>query len=143
MDYIKSLRDRIKQKEPKILEKKNLIVNEENNELIGEVNWYWKSEETDWMEIGIVIFNREYWGKGIGFIALKLWIDKIFKLFPEILRLGLSTWSGNIRMIKLAEKLRFKKEAEFRKARIVDHKYYDSISFGILKEEWEEIKRII
>lgn len=40
-------------------------------------------------------------------------------------------------MMKLAEKLGLEKEAEYRKARIVDGKYYDSISYGILKEDWE------
>lgn len=42
-------------------------------------------------------------------------------------------------MMNLAEKLGLKKEAVYRKARIVDKKYYDSISYGILKEEWKEI----
>ena len=30
-----------------------------------------------------------------------------------------------------------KKEAEYRKARIVNGEYYDSVSYGILKEEWQ------
>jgi RimJ/RimL family protein N-acetyltransferase len=59
------------------------------------VNWYWKSEETAWMEIGIVIFNEKYWRMGIGTIALTLWIDEIFHAFPELVRIGLTTWSGN------------------------------------------------
>jgi putative hydrolase of HD superfamily len=28
----------------------------------------------------------------------------------------------------------------YRKARIVDGKHYDSVSYGILREEWEEIQ---
>jgi putative hydrolase of HD superfamily len=39
-------------------------------------------------------------------------------------------------MMRLAEKLGFIKEAVYRKARIVNNEYYDSISYGILKEEW-------
>lgn len=90
------------------------------------------------MEIGIVIFNEEYWGEGIGYIALKMWIDEIFNLNPKLIRIGLSTWSGNERMMKLAEKIGLKKEAVYRKARIVNNQYFDSISYGILKEEWKE-----
>ena len=39
-------------------------------------------------------------------------------------------------MMKLAEKIGLRKEAVYRKARIVDNQYYDAVSYGILKEEW-------
>lgn len=89
------------------------------------------------MEIGIVILNEAYWGRGIGSVALEKWTTEIFHTHKELVRLGLTTWSGNHRMIKLAEKLSFKCEAVYRKARIVRGEYYDSISYGILREEWE------
>lgn len=50
--------------------------------------------------------------------------------------IGSVTWSGNLRMMRLAEKLELKKEAVYRKARIVDRTYYDSVSYGILRDEW-------
>ena len=114
------------------------MISNKKRELLGEVSWYWKSKETNWLEIGIVIFDEKNWGKGIGQKALKLWINEIFKSKEEIIRIGLSTWSGNNGMIILAEKLGMKKEAEYRKARIVEGKYYDSISYGVLREEWRE-----
>lgn len=123
--------------EKNVLKNKIIIANEDTDEIIGLVNWYWKSQETLWMEVGIIIFNENYWGNGIGYEALKMWIDKVFAKNPKLVRLGLSTWSGNERMMKLAEKLGLKKEAVYRKARIVDNNYYDSISYGILKEEWQ------
>ena len=85
-----------------------------------------------------IIFNENYWGKGIGQLALALWVQKLLDKRPELIRIGLSTWSGNQRMMKLAEKLGFKQEAIYRKARIVDGAYYDSVSYGILREEWAE-----
>jgi len=66
-----------------------------------------------------------------------MWIDETFDQNPKLIRLGLSTWSGNERMINLAEKIGLKREAVYRKARIVDKQYYDSVSYGILKEEWK------
>lgn len=117
-----------------------MIVDCADDTLVGQVNWYWKSEETNWMEIGVVIFNEQYWGTGLGFEALALWVDELFALHPELVRLGLTTWSGNERMMKLAEKLGFKKEAVYRKARIVEGEYFDSVSYGILKEEWLAFK---
>lgn len=119
---------------------KKMIVNRETDELIGQVSWYWKSQETLWLEIGVVIFNENYWGHGIGYRALTLWTEELFTQMPELARLGLTTWSGNFRMMHLAEKLGFVKEAVYRKARIVEGQYYDSISYGILREEWDVIK---
>ncbi|ERK30487.1 GNAT family N-acetyltransferase [Clostridium intestinale] len=134
--YIEELRKLLISGEKNVLRNKKIIANKITDEIIGQVNWYWKSKETLWMEVGIVVFNNNYWGKGIGYKALKMWIDQVFEENPKLIRLGLSTWSGNERMIKLAEKLSLKKEAVYRKARIVDGFYYDSISYGILKEEW-------
>lgn len=51
-------------------ERRKVILNLKN-EIIGEVSWYWKSKETNWIEVGIVIFNETFWNKGIGYQALK------------------------------------------------------------------------
>ncbi|WP_417799769.1 GNAT family N-acetyltransferase [Tenacibaculum sp.] len=117
------------------------IISNKKNEMIGEVSWYWKSKETNWLEIGIVIFNDKFWNKGIGYIALKQWINEVFRIKDNIVRLGITTWSGNTSMIKLAQKLKMKEEARYRKARIVKEVYFDSVSFGILRDEWENNKR--
>jgi putative hydrolase of HD superfamily len=39
-------------------------------------------------------------------------------------------------MMRLAEKLGYRQEACFRKARIVDGVHYDGLGYGILCEEW-------
>lgn len=135
---IDKLREQLK--EGKLINTRAMqIVDQSNDTLIGEVSWHWKSKETNWMEIGIIVFNEQYWGKGIGYDALKLWIDKLFEDRQELIRIGLTTWSGNLRMMALATKLGMLKEATYRKARIVDNEYYDSVSYGILREEWSHI----
>lgn len=113
-----------------------VIASQKNNELIGFVNSYWRAQETNWLRIGIRIFDDSYWGQGIGYDSLVLWINYLFESKPELIRLGLTTWSGNIGMVKLAEKLGFILEARHRKARIFNNEYYDALGFGILKEEW-------
>lgn len=137
--FIEELKESCLKGDKNVLKNKKMIVNAKTDELIGELNWYWKSEETLWLEIGIVIFNENYWGKGIGYKGLKMWIDEVFVEKPEIVRIGLTTWSGNERMIGLAEKMGFALEAIYRKARIVDGMYYDSVSYGLLREEWKQI----
>ena len=114
-----------------------LVCNKANGLILGEVNWYWKSRETNWMEVGVVIFDASNWGKGLGHEALVRWIDKIFVDYPELVRIGLSTWSGNIGMIKLAGKLGMAEEARYVNARIVNGRYFDSLSYGIQRKEWE------
>lgn len=117
--------------------RKNLIIADEHNEMLGTVSWYWQSKETHWLSIGLVIYDDKNWSKGIGYEALSLWISYLFETNTNLVRMDLRTWSGNIGMMKLAEKLGFKLEARFRDARIVNGKYYDSIGMGMLKSEWQ------
>ncbi|HZJ87346.1 MAG TPA: GNAT family protein [Erysipelothrix sp.] len=107
--------------------------------IIGSVTYYYESKKTRWLEAGILIYSEEYWNKGYGLKAMRLWFDKLFNDINTIARIGITTWSGNPGMIKLAEKLRMKKEAEIRKVRYYEGVYYDSIKYGILREEWENI----
>lgn len=81
--------------------------------------------------------NPAAWGHGIGYEALGLWCDYLFKVMPTLARLDLRTWSGNPGMMRLAQKLGYKEEACFRKARIVRGRYYDRPGYGMLREEWD------
>src|SRR5690606_15425534 len=105
---------------------------------LGMVTRYWISEETNWSAVGLVIYDPKHWGQGLGYEALGLWCAYLFETNPDFVRLDLRTWSGNVGMMKLAEKLGFLREAVFRKARIVNGDYYDGLGYGILREEWDE-----
>ncbi|RWZ58645.1 N-acetyltransferase [Halobacillus fulvus] len=110
-----------------------------NQQTIGYVGSYWVDKNTDWLETGIVIYDPDYWNGGYGTEAYQLWIDFLFS-HTELHRLGMSTWSGNGRMIKVAEKLGMKEEARIREARAVDGIPYDAVKMGILRREWEEVR---
>ncbi len=114
------------------------VVDVTHDQLIGEVSRYWQSEETDWLSVGIVIFDPENRRQGYGYEALGLWSDYLFRELPNIPRLDMRTWSGNRGMMRLAEKLGYVQEACFRRARIVDGEYFDGLGYGVLREEWEE-----
>ncbi|WP_440896653.1 GNAT family N-acetyltransferase [Amphibacillus sp. Q70] len=115
---------------------KNYWVIEVDGDVRGTVSYYWEHEPSRWLEIGIVLHEAESWGKGVGTRALNLWINHLFNQLP-LVRVGLTTWSGNQRMIRVAEKLGMQMEARIRKVRYYNGKYYDSIRMGILREEWE------
>lgn len=96
------------------------------------------SDLKHWLEFGICIYRSTTWGKGMGYIACELWISYLFDSYPYIKRIGCTTWSGNIRMIKLAEKLSLKLEGRIRKVRYYQNQYWDSMKYGVLREEWAQ-----
>ena len=109
---------------------------EVNGKIIGTVSYYWEHKPSNWLEMGIAIYNPQYWSGGYGTRALTLWIDHLFNTLP-LVRIGFTTWSGNHRMIKVGEKLGMQMEARLRKCRFYNNTYYDSIRMGLLREEWE------
>jgi RimJ/RimL family protein N-acetyltransferase len=113
-----------------------VVANHSANTVIGTVNWYWNGQETNWLAVGIALFDPASWGQGIGYAGLGLWCEYLWAALPQIVRLDLRTWSGNHGMMRLAEKLGFLQEACFRKARIVRGEYYDGLGYGVLREEW-------
>ncbi|MFM2483832.1 GNAT family N-acetyltransferase [Celerinatantimonas yamalensis] len=105
--------------------------------VVGSVNCYWECESTRWLEAGVVIYDTAYWGQGIAPVALTQWISHLFST-REIERVGMTTWSGNPRMMACASKLGFKQEARLRKVRFYQGEYYDSVKYGVLRSEWQQ-----
>lgn len=112
------------------------IIDRDTEALLGQVTWYWQSRETDWLSLGIALFDPQRWRQGLGYEALGLWCEYLWAAMPTIVRLDLRTWSGNTGMMRLAEKVGFVQEACFRQARIVRGKYFDGLAYGILRTEW-------
>jgi RimJ/RimL family protein N-acetyltransferase len=108
---------------------------EVEQQLIGMVTYYWEHQPSNWLEVGIVIYQPSNWHKGAGTEALKLWIQYLFDKY-KLIRIGLTTWSGNTRMIRVAEKTGMREEGRIRKCRYYKGSYYDSIKMGMLREEW-------
>ncbi len=116
------------------------MVIEYNGRVIGVVSFYWEHKATRWLEVGVVIFSPENWSGGLGTEALTLWIDFLFNQL-DIARVGLTTWSGNPRMMRCAEKLGMQLEGRMRKCRYYNGVYYDSIRMGILRDEWVDLEK--
>jgi putative hydrolase of HD superfamily len=133
---IEKKRAMIQAKKP--VPRSELVVAElSSDDLVGRVTRYWQSEETRWLSVGIDIFFETRWGAGLGQQALGLWCEYLFGAMPSLARLDLRTWEGNERMARLARRLGFQEEARFRKARVVDGRYFDALGFGVLREEWK------
>lgn len=115
----------------------SLAVADSSNDhrLLGQVSWYWESEETDWRRMGIVIYDDAAWGRGQGTDAMHLWTSYLFAK-TDALRLDFATYSGNPAMIALGRRLGFVEEGRFRRARRWSGGVHDSVVMGVLREEW-------
>jgi RimJ/RimL family protein N-acetyltransferase len=114
-----------------------IVADKTTNNLLGIVTRSWESRETNWLTLGIIIYDPAVWGQGRGHEALGLWSDYLLAQMPELPRLDLRTWSGNPNMMRLALKLGYLEEARFRHARDYNGQSYDGLGYGILRQEWE------
>ncbi|GII99486.1 RimJ/RimL family protein N-acetyltransferase [Sediminihabitans luteus] len=112
-----------------------VVADPASGELLGVVSWYWESEPTGWARLGVVLYDPAVRGQGIGREALALWTSLLFDR-TDWVRLDLATWSGNTAMCATARSLGFVEEARFRDARVVGGVRYDSVAYGVLRDEW-------
>ncbi len=115
-----------------------LLVETSEGQMLGIVSAYWEHEASNWLEAGIVLFGSRTWSRGSGTEALKLYVGYLFSRL-NIPRVGITTWSGNERMMRAAARIGMQLEGRMRNCRIVNGQLYDSIRMGVLREEWEAL----
>lgn len=107
----------------------------ENNEFIGTLKIGaidWQSKAAD---IGILIGNKDYWGKGICKDAVPTLCDYAFKYLNMRKLIG-GALVTNVAMCKCFEHTGFKKEGTLRKQNFFEGEYIDLILYGIFKSEF-------
>ncbi|PDA41260.1 GNAT family N-acetyltransferase [Listeria monocytogenes] len=110
---------------------------EYQNQPIGMVTAYWEDGPlNNWLQFGIVIYSSSLWGKGIATTVIPQWITYLFNLHPQVQRVGYRTWSGNHGMMKVGEACGLTLEARIRKVRFTQDRYFDSLEYGVLRDEW-------
>lgn len=87
--------------------------------------------------LGIVIGEKEYWGKGLGTEALQLMIAYGFDTL-NLQRVELQVFSSNPRAIASYTKIGFREEGRRRRAQYVRGQYIDLLMLGLLKEEFQQ-----
>lgn len=100
---------------------------DENYEWIGEI----KDGQTVCRTVGIDICASEVWGNGVGTNALRAFMNYYFDNGMD--ELYTQTWSGNVRMIRCAEKLGFVECNRNVGSREVDGQKYDGLTFRLEK----------
>lgn len=126
------------------------IVDVATGDFVGQVSWYYQehgnrpadvAEGTGtyalpWIRLGIGIYRPDHWNGGYGTEAMSRWTDYLFAT-TTVGRLDYATWSGNVGMCRIGPRLGYREEARFRRARLVDGVLYDSVVYGVLREEWD------
>ncbi len=107
------------------------IINKETDKHIGNVSLSNIDYVNSSAEFAIIIGNKEFWGKGVGYEATELIIEHGFKTL-NLHRIFCGTSEDNMVMQKLADKLGFQSEGRFKEALYKDGKYRDFINYGLL-----------
>ena len=91
--------------------------------------------------IGYVIGEKEFWGKGIATEAIGLTVEFSFNVL-KLHRLQALVFDENIGSKKALIKNGFEQEATYKKQRFirVGGEYLDYTEFGLLREEWQKSK---
>lgn len=96
---------------------------------VGSINWIHR-----YADIGILIGDKTYWGKGFAVEAIKLVVDYAFtKLNVHRLEAGCY---GNIRSMKAFKKAGFIEEGCLKQRYYCDGGYVDRVCLGIVRENW-------
>ncbi|MCL1866837.1 MAG: GNAT family N-acetyltransferase [Oscillospiraceae bacterium] len=90
-------------------------------------------------EYAIVIGEKKYWGRGIATEVVRLILEHGFEEL-NLNRIHFATASNNIGVIKFAERVGFVQEGVRRQAFFKNGEYHDMIEFGLLKNEWRNLK---
>jgi RimJ/RimL family protein N-acetyltransferase len=89
--------------------------------------------------VGVVIGEREQWGKGLGTEAMKLLLEFAFTEV-NLRRVTLTVFGYNPRAIRSYEKAGFRHEGRLRQTLLREGKRWDMLYMGILRDEWLEMQ---
>ncbi len=131
MDELKAFLDRITVNRNAIM---LAICDKTNNQHIGNI----KLDNFDWVgrtcELGLLIGNKNYWGKGIGYEVCMLALEYAFDDL-NIRKVLLAVYENNPAAINLYKKLGFVEEGRLRQHIFEGGQYYDKFFMGIFAEE--------
>lgn len=100
----------------------------EDYKWVGEI----EAGQTAYRAIGADICEHDLWGNRLGSNALRAFINYFFENGVD--ELYTQTWSGNIRMIRCAEKLGFIECNRYAGIREVNGQKYDGLTFRLEKK---------
>ncbi|QAA31853.1 GNAT family N-acetyltransferase [Clostridium manihotivorum] len=118
------------------------IRNNESNEIIGVAGF----DDVIWSNgvatLFIGIGDTKYRNRGLGKQAIKLLLEFGFSEL-NFHRIQLNVLGYNTSAIKLYEAVGFKREGEYREFILRDYKRYSMYLYGLLRDEWINLKETL
>jgi ribosomal-protein-alanine N-acetyltransferase len=111
------------------------IWSNDTNQHIGNIKFEIVDRKAKVSDLGLLIGNKNYWGKGVGSEACKLGITYLFEQLG-LRKIYLAVYENNPSAKKLYENAGFKLEGTLRKHVLVNNEYYDKYLMGLFKEEF-------
>jgi diamine N-acetyltransferase len=102
---------------------------------MGILHLEWKDRR---VEMGIMIGEKDCWGKGYGTESINLLLQYLFDEL-NMNRVSLYADSRNTRAIRCYEKCGFKREGLLRQARFKNGCYSNDVTMAILQEDWKRL----
>jgi RimJ/RimL family protein N-acetyltransferase len=102
---------------------------------VGNIGLHGIERENRRAQLGIIIGEKAYWGKGYGTDAIQAMLGWSFE-YQNLNRVALTVYAYNERAIACYSKCGFRQEGAMRQARYVDGQYHDELMMGILRDEW-------
>ena len=117
------------------------IVEKKSDRHIGNL----RIADIDWIKrivasIGIMIGEKDCWGKSYGTEALRLAVDYCFDRLNmhKIIQTAAISSEASIRFLKT---LGFVLEGTFRKEAFIDGEYEDAVRYGLLREDYKALNK--
>lgn len=105
---------------------------------IGRVTRYGSERLDSVWYLGIDICEDAQLNKGLGTQAMMAWTNYLFEN-SGIHKLEIHTWTINLRMMRVAEKLGYTFEGREREIRQWEGEWIDMVRYGMLRGEWNKI----
>jgi ribosomal-protein-alanine N-acetyltransferase len=106
-----------------------------DEEMLGAIGFSKPSYFGGTLTVHYHLFKREYWGKGYGTEALRMFTRYLFQVFP-IHKLQLLIVDGNIPSAKIAEKCNYVREALLKEAYYHNFKHQDILVYRMTRNEF-------
>ena len=112
-----------------------VIIDKKTNTHIGNVKLFSIDQRNGICEFGILIGDKNYWGKGVATEATKLALEYAFTKL-NLRKVCLGVLKDNEKAVKLYEKTGFVEEGCEKKMYLFNGKYSDALRMGIFKEDF-------
>jgi RimJ/RimL family protein N-acetyltransferase len=99
---------------------------------LGGINWIHR-----YADLGIMVGDKKYWGKGYGTEACRLMLEYAFNVL-NLNKVILGVYAPHQSAIKAYQKAGFRMEGRYKKIYNCRGKFVDKICMGILKSEFTE-----